>query len=75
VTPLLGKSQYEREYKRTREVTRRYKFVVDGKSVRVCKKLFIATFGIGIKTVDYDFWEHETKDCIHYRISLCIYGA
>jgi hypothetical protein len=36
-------------------VTRRYKFDVDGKSVRVCLKFFIATLGIGIKTVDYAF--------------------
>lgn len=36
--------------KRMREVTRRYKFAVDGKSVCVCKKFCIATLGIGIKT-------------------------
>lgn len=36
--------------KRTREVTRRYKFVVDGKSVRVCKKFFMATLGVDIDT-------------------------
>ena len=32
---------------------RRYKFAVDGKAARVCKKFCIATLGIGIKTVQY----------------------
>jgi hypothetical protein len=38
--------------KRTREVLRRYKFAVDGKAARVCKKMFVLTLGFGIKTVD-----------------------
>jgi hypothetical protein len=50
---LQGESNAKGSEKRTREVTRRYKFALDGKSVCVCKKFFIATLGIGIKTVDY----------------------
>ena len=59
---LQGESNATGGEKRTREMTRRYKFVVDGKSVRVCKKLFIATFGIGIKTVDYDLKRKQATD-------------
>jgi hypothetical protein len=42
--------------------TRRYKFDVDGKSVRVCLKFFIATLGIGIKTVDYALKRKQATD-------------
>ena len=49
-------------------MTRRYKFAVDGKSVRVCKKLFIATLGIGIKTVDYAVKSKQATDSPIYRI-------
>jgi hypothetical protein len=47
---LQGESNGKGGEKRTREATRRYKFVVDGKSVRVCKKFFMATLGVGIDT-------------------------
>ena len=45
-----GESNGKGGEKRTREVTRRYKFVVDGKSVRVCKTFFMAILGVGIDT-------------------------
>ena len=35
---------------------------MDGKSVRVCKKFFIATLGIGIKTVDYALKRKQATD-------------
>ena len=48
---LKGGGVMQKEVKRrTREVLRRYKFAVDGKAARVCKKLFIATLGFGIMT-------------------------
>ena len=38
---LRGESNPKGGEKRTSEVTRRYKCAVDGKSVRVCKKVFL----------------------------------
>ena len=65
---LQGESNAKGGEKRTREVTRRYKFAVDGKSVRVCRKFFIATLGIGIKTVDYALKRKQATDSPIYRI-------
>jgi hypothetical protein len=59
---LQGESNAKGGEKRTREVTRKYKFAVDGKSVRVCKKFFVATLGIGIKTVDYALKRKQATD-------------
>jgi hypothetical protein len=57
-----GRVMQKEVEKKTREVTRRYKFAVDGKSVCVCKKFFIATLGIGIKTVDYALKRKQATD-------------
>lgn len=52
---------------------RRYKFAVDGKAARVCKKFCIATLGIGIKTVQYvlkrkqDIDSHRTGKWTHHN--------
>ena len=59
---LQGERNAKGGEQRTREVTRRYKFDVDGKSVRVCLKFFIATLGIGIKTVDYALKRKQATD-------------
>lgn len=43
---------------------RRYKFAVDGKAARVCKKFCIATLGIGIKTVHYVLKRKQDTDSL-----------
>jgi len=57
-----GRVMQKEVKKRTREVLRRYKFAVDGKAARFCKKFFIATVGIGIKTVHYVLKRTQATD-------------
>ena len=59
---LQGESNAKGGEKRTREVTRRYKFAVDGKSVRVCKKFFLLQPLVLALKLDYALKRKQATD-------------